>query len=136
MKIPKMIRSGLMICWMISMFWITVITVKAEQIEKTVENQAVETMSREEDAIQIEDVTGLDQEFEALEEESVFIVEEVEQYRAEAKRKRIQRAVVIVLVAAILGVGMTSGIREKKKNDPSEINEEESNVEKVTEGKV
>lgn len=63
----------------------------------------------------------LDQEFKAMEEESVMIVEEVERYRAESRRSKIWGAVIIVLIAGIFATGIIStrknGKDENKEND-------------------
>lgn len=63
----------------------------------------------------------LDQEFKAMEEESVMIVEEVERYRAESRRSKIWGAVIIVLIAGIFATGIIStrknGNDENKEND-------------------
>lgn len=131
----RVFRFSLLLCWMISILWIIVIPVKAEQTEATVENQTVETNPQEEGVIQIEDITGLNAEFEALEEESALIVEEVEQYRKEAKRKSIQKNIVIVLTIVVFGVGIATGIREKKKNNSVLTDKEEKRTEEVTGGK-
>lgn len=135
MKFQRSFRISLLLCWMISMLLTTVMQVKAEQIEKTVEDQTIETRPGNE-IIQIEDITGLDAEFEALEEESVLIVEEVERYRKEAKRNMIQRIVVIMLAVAILGVGVITGLQEKKKNAPIVTKREENKAEKDTGGQT
>ena len=66
--------------------------------------------------IEGQDIPGLDSEFEAMKEESTFIIEEVERFREEAQRKRIQRIVVIILTFAILGTGIAMGYREKREN--------------------
>lgn len=134
MKMQRMIRISLLLCWMVSL-WIAAIPVKAEQTEATVENQTVETNPQEEGVIQIEDITGLNAEFEALEEESTLIVEEVEQYRKEAKRKSIQKNIVIVLTIVVFGAGIATGIREKKKNNSALADKEEKRTEEVTGGK-
>ena len=115
MKMRRMLRHGLLLCWMISVLCMMAISVKAEETEKTVESQTVETNLKEDEIIQIEDITGLNDEFEALEEESVLIVEEVERYRKEEKRKGIQKSVVIILTITVFGAGIMTRLREKKK---------------------
>lgn len=58
----------------------------------------------------------LDQEFRAMEEESVMIVEEVERYRAEARRSKIWGAVIILLIMGIFATGIISaGKNDKEK---------------------
>jgi len=135
MTIERMSRRCLLLGGITVMLWLAAIPVRAEQTEKTVTNQTVETMQGNE-AIQIEDVTGLDDEFEALEEESIFIVEEVEHYHKEEKRKRVQRIVAIMLCGAILGVGVVTGLREKRKNDTVLTDQEEDKTEEVTGGQT
>lgn len=136
MKAQRMFRMSLLFWWMTVMLWTTVIPVQAEETKKTVLNQTVETQLQEEGTIQIEDVTGLDGEFEALEGESVLIVEEVEQYRKEAKRKGMQRVIVIILVGAIFGVGIMTGLQEKKKNASELTVKEGDSAEEGTRGKI
>lgn len=135
MKRQRMLRISLLLCLMMSVLWTMDILVKAEQIDRTVDNQTAETKVQEE-VIQIEDVTGLDAEFETLEEESVLIVEEVEQYRREAKRKRVQKIVVVILVIAILGVGISTRLQEKKKNDSVLTDQEKRKEQEGTGGQT
>ena len=116
MKIQRIFRSSLILCWMISMLWTNALPVRAQQIKTVADNQIMEAKLQEE-VIQIEDITELDAEFAALEEESVLIVEEVEKYRGQAQRKKFQRSVVIILVIAIFGVGIVTGLQEKMKKD-------------------
>lgn len=66
------------------------------------------------------DVAALDAEMENQVAESKLVVEEVERYRAEAKRSRIWGIVIVVLVIAILGVGIVSTIQVKKKREVQE----------------
>ncbi len=63
------------------------------------------------------DVAALDAEMENQVAESKLVVEEVERYRAEAKRSRIWGIVIVVLVVAIFVVGIVSTIRVKKNKD-------------------
>lgn len=133
MKMRRMFRVSLLAWCMASVLCIPVMPVKAAQTENAVD-QTVETKQQEEGILQIEDITGLDEEFEALKEESVFIIEEVEQYRRETKRKKIQRIVVVILVIAIFGVGITTGLLEKRKNASAEA--EEAQTEKITGGQT
>ena len=115
MKMKRLLRISLLFCGMTSILWGLSMPVEAKRIANEKGNQTIETRSQEESIVQVEDITGLDDEFRALEEESVLIVEEVEQYRSAAKRKDTQKTVVIILAIIILGAGMITGIREKKK---------------------
>lgn len=134
MKVQRMFQSSLLLCGMISMLWTPVMPVRAEQIDETVEEQIAETKLQEEQVIQIENITGLDDEFRTQAEEGVLIVEEVEQYRRAAKQKKVQRTIVIVLVIAIFGVGIITGLQEKRKKDSMATDQKESAAEKVEEG--
>lgn len=136
MKMQRMFRTSLLFWWLIVMLWTTVISVQAEETKKAAADQTVETRLQEEGVIQIEDVTGLDGEFETLEEESVLIVEEVERYRKETKRKGVQKVVVIILVAAIFGVGIMTELQGKKKNTPELAAKEGNKTEKGTGGQI
>lgn len=65
------------------------------------------------------DVEGLDKEMEAAEAESKLVVEEVERYRAEARRSRIWGTVIVLLVVGIFATGILSTVKaanEKKKD--------------------
>ncbi len=135
MKIQRIFRSSLILCWMISMLWTNALPVRAQQIKTVADNQIMEAKLQEE-VIQIEDITGLDAEFAALEEESVLIVEEVEKYRGQAQRKKFQRSVVIILVIAIFGVGIVTGLQEKKKKDAVSTDGEKKEEPKVTGGQI
>lgn len=134
MKVQRMFQSSLLLCGMISILWTPVMPVRAEQIDKTVEEQIAETKLQEEQVIQIENITELDDEFRMQAEEGVLIVEEVEQYRRAAKQKKVQRTIVIVLVIAIFGVGIITGLQEKRKKDSMAADIKESAAEKVEEG--
>lgn len=134
MKVQRMFQSSLLLCGMISILWTPVMPVRAEQIDKTVEEQIAETKLQEEQVIQIENITGLDDEFRTQAEEGVLIVEEVEQYRKAAKQKKVQRTIVIVLVIAIFGVGIITGLQEKRKKDSMAADPKESAAEKVEKG--
>lgn len=136
MKIQRMFRISLLLCWMTSMLWTMAIPVKAEQTEATADRQTVEAQQQEEEVIRIENIDGLNDEFEALEEESVFIVEEVERYRKEAKRKRSQKVIVMILVTAIFGAGMITSFQEKKKKDPALTDKEKDKAEEETGGQT
>lgn len=135
MKMQKMFRGSLLLWGMAFVLWITVIPAKAEQMEM-MGDQFAETKLQDEEIIQIEDITGLDAEFQALEEESVLIVEEVEQYRRQAQRKKIQRIVVIMLVIAIFGVGIVTGLQEKRKKESVLTDKEKGEEQKVKGGKT
>ncbi len=136
MKTQRMFRISLLFWWMAVTLWTTLIPVQAEGTKSTAADQAVETQLQEENVIQIEDVTGLDGEFEALEDESVLIVEEVERYRKETKRKGVQKVVVLILVIAIFGVGIMTGLQEKKKNAPELTVKEGDRTEEETGGQI
>lgn len=133
MKTRRMLRINLLFWGLSFILWVAVIPVKAEQAEKTMVNQSVETEHQEDEIIRIEDITRLNDEFENLKEESVLIIEEVERYRKEERRKMIQRTVVIMLVMAIFGVGVLPGIYGKKKNIPV-LTEESNTAEEETGG--
>lgn len=65
------------------------------------------------------DVEGLDKEMETAEAESKLVVEEVERYRAEARRSRIWGTVIVLLVVGIFATGILSTVkaeREKRKD--------------------
>ncbi len=134
MRMRRMFRVSLLAWCMTSVLWMSVMSVEAGETEKTAENQTVVTKQQEEEIFQIEDITELDEEFEALEEESVFIIEEVEQYRRETRRKKMQRIVVIILVIVIFVTGITTGLVEKRKKDPAAA--EENDTEKITGGQT
>ncbi|MDO4305105.1 MAG: SH3 domain-containing protein, partial [Bacillota bacterium] len=74
------------------------------------------------------DVSTLDEELEAAEEESKMVVEEVERYRAEIKRSRIWGTIIVLLVVGIFATGIISTVRaekeEKKKSAQTEGMEE------------
>ncbi len=136
MKMQKMFRISLLFWCMAVTLWTTGILVQAEETKSTAADQTVETQLQEEGVIQIEDITGLDGEFGALEEESVLIVEEVERYRKETKRKGVQKVVVLILVIAIFGVGIMTGLQEKKKNAPELTVKEGERTEEETGGQI
>ncbi len=136
MKMQRMFRISLLFWWMAVTLWTTGIPVQAEETKSTAVGQAVETQLQEEGVIQIEDITGLDGEFGALEEESVIIVEEVERYRKETKRKGVQKVVVLILVIAIFGVGIMTGLQEKKKNVPELTVKDGDRTEEETGGQI
>ncbi len=136
MKTQRMFRISLLFWWMAVTLWTTLIPVQAEGTKSTAADQAVETQLQEENVIQMEDVIGLNGEFEALEDESVLIVEEVERYRKETKRKGVQKVVVLILVIAIFGVGIMTGLQEKKKNAPELTVKEGDRTEEETGGQI
>lgn len=64
------------------------------------------------------DVEGMDKEFQEIEAEGKLVIEEVERYRAEAKRSRIWGIIIVLLVVGIFATGIISTTRmgeEKKK---------------------
>lgn len=69
------------------------------------------------DALYIQeiDVAGLDAEMARLEEETKYIVESVEKYRAEARRAKIWGSVIAALIIGIFAFGIASGIRGKNR---------------------
>ena len=60
--------------------------------------------------VQDMDISGLDEEIDAVEMESRMVIEEVERHRAEAKRSRIWGMVIVLLVAGIFATGIISTI--------------------------
>lgn len=78
------------------------------------------------------DVEGLNKEMESSEAESKLVIEEVERYRAEARRSRIWGTVIVLLVAGIFATGILSTVKAEKakkkeavSNDNSEIGSSE-----------
>lgn len=69
------------------------------------------------DALHIQeiDVAGLDAEMARLKEETKYIVESVEKYRAEARRAKIWGSVIAALIIGIFAFGIASGIRGKNR---------------------
>ena len=68
----------------------------------------------------------LDKEMESAEAESRLVVEEVERYRAEARRSRIWGTVIVLLVIGIFATGIISTVKaekEKKKDAGNSISE-------------
>lgn len=65
----------------------------------------------------------LEAEMEMVETESKMVVEEVERYRAEARRSRIWGAVIILLVAGIFATGIISTVKSKKNMEKSKEEE-------------
>lgn len=71
--------------------------------------------------IQEFDVEGIDKEFQEIEAEGKLIIEEVERYRAEAKRSRIWGIFIVLLVVGIFATGIVSATRiEKEKKKAAE----------------
>lgn len=69
------------------------------------------------------DVEGIDREFQESEAEGKLVIEEVERYRAEARRSRIWGIVIVLLVVGIFATGIISTTRiekEKKKKEAEE----------------
>lgn len=75
--------------------------------------------------MQTMDTTDMDAEFARETEQTKFVLEEVERYKAEARRSKIWGTVIVVLVLGIFAMGIISGIRAKKKE---EAQEDESKV--------
>lgn len=70
------------------------------------------------------DVEGLDKEMKEAEEESKLVVEEVERYRAEARRSRIWGTIIVLLVVGIFATGIISTLKtEKEKNKEASRND-------------
>lgn len=65
------------------------------------------------------DIEALNEEMAAQEAENKMIVEEVERYRAEARRSRVWGTIIVLLVLGIFAVGIVSTIRTEKKNESS-----------------
>lgn len=63
---------------------------------------------------------GLDTEMAAMEAESKIFVEEIERQKTEAKRSRIWKAVIAVLVVGIFATGTITTIHESKKRKDSD----------------
>lgn len=79
------------------------------------------------------DVEGLDKEMETAEAESKLVVEEVERYRAEARRSRIWGTFIILLVVGIFATGILSTVKaeNKKKKDSGNHNSSEADGSKI-----
>lgn len=72
------------------------------------------------------DVEGLDKEFQESEAEGKLVIEEVERYRAEAKRSRIWGIVIVLLVVGIFATGIISTTRiEKEKRKIIDLDKED-----------
>ncbi len=70
------------------------------------------------------DTEGLDKEMQQAQEESRLVVEEVERYRAEARRSRIWGTVIVLLVAGIFATGIISTVKTEKGKNQSGKDEE------------
>lgn len=78
------------------------------------------------------DVEGLNKEMEAAEAENKLVVEEVERYRAEARRSRIWGTIIVLLVVGIFATGILSTVkaeREKRKDAGSHNSREIDSLE-------
>lgn len=78
------------------------------------------------------DVEGLNKEMEAAEAENKLVVEEVERYRAEARRSRIWGTIIVLLVVGIFATGILSTVkaeREKRKDAGSHNSSEIDSLE-------
>lgn len=73
---------------------------------------------------------ALDQEFQAMEEESAMIVEEVERYRAESRRSKIWGAVIILLIMGIFATGIISTGKNDKDEEKDGDEKENLKVQK------
>lgn len=74
------------------------------------------------------DKASMDKEMEAMETENKIVIEEVERYRAEARRSRIWGTIIILLVAGIFATGIISTVRaEKKRREEKEMDTEPEN---------
>ncbi len=60
------------------------------------------------------DIEGLDAEMAADAEETKFVVETVEKYRADARHSKIWGTVIVVLVVGIFGIGIFSAVKSGK----------------------
>lgn len=85
--------------------------------------------------MQTMDTADMDAEFAREAEQTKFVLEEVERYKAEARRSKIWGAVIVVLVLGIFAMGIVSGIRAKKKEETQEneggVSIEEKTVKKT-----
>ncbi|MCM1201838.1 MAG: SH3 domain-containing protein [Bacteroides fragilis] len=87
------------------------------------------------------DIEGLNAEMAANEEETKFVVEVVEKYRADARRSKMWGTIIIVLVIGIFGVGIFSAVRggrneeaEKNSRKDAERNDDRDNGRKAGKG--
>lgn len=77
------------------------------------------------------DAEGIDKEMEAAEAESKLIIEEVERYRAEARRSRIWGTVILLLVAGIFATGIISTVKSEKKMKEKDGSNGEGEAEEI-----
>lgn len=77
------------------------------------------------------DVEGMDKEFQEIEAEGKLIIEEVERYRAEAKRSRIWGIFIVLLVVGIFATGIVSTTRIEKEKKKAAENAELTNREDI-----
>lgn len=72
------------------------------------------------------DIEALDEELAAQELEGKLLAEEMERYRAEARRSRIWGTIIVLLVIGIFAVGIISTVRsEKKKKEGKDMSEDQ-----------
>lgn len=72
------------------------------------------------------DVEGMDKEFQQIEAEGKLVIEEVERYRAEAKRSRIWGIIIVLLIVGIFAIGIISTTRiEKEKRKIIDLDKED-----------
>ncbi len=72
------------------------------------------------------DVEGMDKEFQQIEAEGKLVIEEVERYRAEAKRSRIWGIIIVLLIVGIFATGIISTTRiEKEKRKIIDLDKED-----------
>ena len=62
------------------------------------------------------DINALNQEMEEEQVQDKIFIEEVERLRAEMKRSKIWGALIVLLVASIFGLGITSTIKSNRRN--------------------
>lgn len=77
--------------------------------------------------MQTVDTADMDAEFAREADQTKFVLEEVERYKAEARRSKIWGTVIVVLVLGIFAMGIISGICAKKKEDTKQENGEALN---------
>lgn len=77
------------------------------------------------------DVEGMDKEFQEIEAEGKLIIEEVERYRAEAKRSRIWGIFIVLLVVGIFATGIVSTTRIEKEKKKAAENADLTNREDI-----
>ena len=67
------------------------------------------------------DAAGIDKEMEVSEAESRLVIEEVERYRAEARRSKIWGTIIVLLVVGIFATGIISTIKTEKEKRGEEV---------------